>query len=66
MLFWLLSSGALEGSAVHAPELVIEPRLQIVRRHRRSLPLRLEQALEQPSKIMSIACRNWAAVGQPI
>ena len=30
--------------AVHAPELVIQPRLQIVRRHRRSLLLRLEHA----------------------
>src|SRR6516225_4958322 len=31
-----------EHLAVHAPKLAIEPRLQILRRHRRSLLLRLE------------------------
>src|ERR1700747_2698023 len=31
-----------EHLAVHAPQLAIEPRLQILRRHRRSLLLRLE------------------------
>src|SRR6516164_8243502 len=33
-----------EHLAVHAPKLAIEPRLQILRRHRRSLLLRLEHS----------------------
>ena len=52
--------------AVHATELAVQSHLQILRRYRRSLLLRLEHADRSAWKIMSIARRDWAIVGQPI
>src|ERR1700704_2049452 len=45
---------------VHAGELVVEPHLQILRRHRRPLLLRLEHAHRSAVENMSIASRDWA------
>ena len=44
----------------HARQLALEPRLQLLRRHRRSLLRRLEQARRSPWHIMSIGLRDWA------
>jgi hypothetical protein len=46
-----------------AAELVVEPNFQILRRYRRPLLLRWNTLTDQPWKIMSIARRDWAAVG---
>src|SRR5712672_3392635 len=46
--------------AVHARQLALQPHLQILRRSRRPLLCGLEQAPDQPWRIMSIGLRQWA------
>ena len=48
-----------ERLAVHARQLALQPRVPLLRRHRRSLLRRLEQARDQPWRIMSIGLRDW-------
>jgi hypothetical protein len=55
--------------AVHTSELAVKPHFQIIRRHRGSLPLRLEHTYLSANRgrsIMSIARRDWASVGHPL
>ena len=47
--------------AIHARQLVVEPDLQILRRHRRAvLPSFWNNLIDQPWKIMSLGMRKWA------
>jgi hypothetical protein len=50
---------------VHATELAVEPNLQILRRHRRSLLLRLERPQQSALENHVHRC-DWAVVGQSI
>ena len=49
-----------ERLAVHARQLALQPRLQVLRRDRRPVLRRLEPPRDQPWRIMSIGLRDWA------
>ena len=46
--------------AIHARQLVVEPDLQILRRHRRAGCQAWNNLIDQPWKIMSLGMRKWA------
>ena len=46
--------------AIHARQLVVEPDLQILRRHRRAVLPSWNNLIDQPWKIMSLGMRKWA------
>ena len=46
--------------AIHARQLVVDPDLQILRRHRRLCCQAWNNLIDQPWKIMSLGMRKWA------